>query len=115
MEEKDKGRLEGKWRRKGEEGKYLEKRLEDHIIAPFECDLCIFIKLRGMHPYETIREDKFLLSAIRRVNLDVFWSGERSMISNNLNNAKKIIKASNEVGLEGLFAAWGAMLDWDYC
>ena len=43
VEEKDERRFKEKWRRKGDELKYLEARVGDHIVAPFECDLCIFI------------------------------------------------------------------------
>ena len=58
----------------------LGGKIGGHIVAPFECDLRIFLKLRGRYPYDTIGEDKFLLRAIRRVNLDTFWSRERYTI-----------------------------------
>jgi len=42
----------------------------DHALIPFECDLCIFRKLKKMNPVEGRPGDDLLLGCIRRINLD---------------------------------------------
>jgi hypothetical protein len=45
----------------------------DHLMTHFECDTCIFRKLRdGDFPDHSRPSDKLLLACIRRVNLDAF-------------------------------------------
>jgi hypothetical protein len=39
--------------------------------VPFECDLCSFRNVVGRDPDESNQKDKFTLTAIRRVLLDV--------------------------------------------
>jgi hypothetical protein len=47
----------------------------DHLLAAFECAFCVFSKFRpGEKPDLTNENDTLLLAAIRRVNLDSFWS-----------------------------------------
>lgn len=54
---------------------FLVARDGDHLMVPFECDTCIFWKLRNVapNPIDCLK-DKLLLACIRRVNLDAFWS-----------------------------------------
>ena len=51
---------------------FLEARPGDHLLVPFECDTCIFLKLRGSFPQANNTADDLLLKCIRRVNLDAF-------------------------------------------
>jgi hypothetical protein len=46
---------------------YLTRRDDDHLLVPFECDLCIFRKLRRYDPMPTSEQDKLLLASIRRI------------------------------------------------
>jgi hypothetical protein len=46
----------------------------DHCMVPFECDLCIFRKLKRRSPDLTNPGDDLLLACIRQINLDAFWS-----------------------------------------
>jgi hypothetical protein len=55
----------------------------DHLLVPFECDLCIFRKLRKHSPDVNREQDKLLLACIRRVTLDAFWSRASSMVNGN--------------------------------
>ena len=48
----------------------------DHIMLPFQCDLCHFMQLQRRVPLEPIHQDWLLILAIYRVNLDNFWSRE---------------------------------------
>ena len=63
-----------------EENAFCYARPGDHLLSPFECDLCIFVKLQKRLPCSTRETDKFLLATIGRMNLDCFWSRESSTV-----------------------------------
>jgi hypothetical protein len=64
----------------GEELDYLEARPGDHLICPFECDICNFQRMKGRTPDGDNAEDKYLIAFIRRANLDAFWSRRPSTV-----------------------------------
>lgn len=64
----------------GEENDFLEARTGDHIICPFECDNCVFFRMKGYLPNWTDVKDLRLLIYIRRANLDAFWSRRPSTV-----------------------------------
>ena len=49
-EEEDEERFDKGWRRKWEEDKFMHARDGDHLMTQFECDLCIFRKLKHRSP-----------------------------------------------------------------
>ena len=55
-----------------EENEYQTARNGDHLMAPFECDFCIFRKFKHREPMRDNNQDTLLLALIRRANLDVF-------------------------------------------
>jgi hypothetical protein len=59
---------------------YLVGRDRDHLLIPFECDLCIFRKLRKYNPSPHSEMDKLLLGCICRMTLDAFWSRSSSTV-----------------------------------
>ena len=58
----------------GEEKDFLQARPGDHLFAPFECDFCLFFRIKGRSAKPDDPSDKELLTFIRRAQLDVFWS-----------------------------------------
>jgi hypothetical protein len=78
-------------------------------MVPFECDTCIFRKLRGHSPDGESDQDKLLLSCIRRINLDAFWSRASSTVAGNKDRAKMFMSLSGLVGLSGPFENIGTM------
>ena len=73
--ESEKARLETTWgdrhRRKDE---YLVGRNGDDLLIPFECDTCVFRKLRGHDPDTGNNMDTLLLACIRHMHLNAFLS-----------------------------------------
>jgi hypothetical protein len=56
----------------------------DHLMAvPFECDLCHYRNLRKRDPVLTDPRDVYLLTAIRRANLDAFWARAANTVKDN--------------------------------
>lgn len=85
-------------------------------MLPFECDTCIFIKLKGRAPTKELQTDKLLLINIRRMNLDAFWSRARSTVGQNTRRIKQTIKFSRMQGLHGPFEHTGQSYPaYDHC
>jgi hypothetical protein len=77
---------------------YMVGRNGDHLLIPFECDLCIFRKIRYHNPLETSEQDKLFMAAIRRISLDAFWSRATSTVLANRDKIKQGLYLSNLVG-----------------
>ena len=77
-------RLEADWKTKHRSNKdFNQARNCDHLMAPFECDYCIFWKLRKTFPNPDNFQDKLPLGCIRRANLDAFWIRTTSTVEGN--------------------------------
>ena len=94
---------------------YFEARDGDHLLVPFECDICIFRKLRRSDPKPNSSQDELLLQCIRRMNLDTFWSRARSTLVNNSRKVGRAIELSKLVGLEGSYEHSGPYPFHDHC
>jgi hypothetical protein len=68
------------WKKKREEDRFLTARRGDMLCAPFQCDICWFVNLKGRTPDVRCAQDRLNLALIRRVNLDVFWEKEPSTV-----------------------------------
>jgi hypothetical protein len=88
---------------------YLVGRDGDHLLVPFECDLCMFRKLRHQEPLVTSEQDKLLMACIRRISLDAFWSRASSTVLGNRDKIKQAFNLSQLVGLEGPYVHFGSM------
>ena len=108
-------RFESAWKVKWDENQHLSARPGDHLLLPFECDLCIFVKLMNRHPLVNNSKDKRLVACIRRINLDAFWSRASNTISNNLRSVKRILTETHGVGLSNVFVSKGPMPEDDHC
>jgi hypothetical protein len=94
---------------------FLVGRNGDHLMVPFECDLCVFRKLRSRSPIASNPTDDPLMACIRRINLDAFWSPARGTVETNRNEVAFAIKLSETVGLEGPYEAHGHLPEYDHC
>jgi len=50
-----------------DEDAFKKARAGDHLMVPFECDFCIFIKLKGNLPDPDAPSDQLLMACIRRM------------------------------------------------
>ena len=87
----------------------------DHAMVPFECDLCVFRKLRKTSPDVTPSDDRLLLACILRMNLDAFWSRASPTVTGNRDHLSFGIKISKTVGLHGPYLHDGPMPSYDHC
>jgi hypothetical protein len=64
----------------------------DHLMGvPFECNLCSFRNVVGRDPDDTDGRDKFTLTAIRRVLLDVMWARKLDTVTSNWSRSRRDI------------------------
>ena len=119
VEESDADRIvAATWRARTKDRRedYSHARAGDHLMTPFECDWCIFRKLRGEEPDPKSVQDKYLMVCVRRMNLDAFWSRATSTVAQNTRNAKKMIEKSMKVGIPyGPFMSHGPFPSYDHC
>ena len=113
---KDQARLEKVWRlshrRKDD---YTHARNGDHLLVPFECDYCLFWKLKEMVPRPDNHQDNLLLACIRQANLDSFWSRASSTVNRNRQLARRQMKLSSILGLPGPYVQESPLPIKDYC
>jgi hypothetical protein len=109
-------RLTMAWgRRHAPDDEFQYARNGDHCMVPFECDLCVFRKLRSASPDVTDPGDELLLACIRRVNLDSFWSRTTSTVNGNKDKIAFSLELSKSVGLRGPYNVDGPLPDFDHC
>jgi hypothetical protein len=66
------------WTRPKDQLRHECARDGDHLITPFQCDLCVFRNLTQQNPSS---RDHFLLDCIRQANLDAFWGRETATVA----------------------------------
>jgi hypothetical protein len=86
----------------------------DHLLVPFECDLCIFRKLKSRNPIPGDQEDLLMLACGRRANLDAFWSRAKSTALTNCDKVAFGIKLLATMGLLGPYKADGPLPEEDH-
>ena len=112
----DVDRLANIWRRNNRSARaFTHARRGDHLVTQFECDLCVFRKLRGFEPDESNHVHTLLLACIRRVNLDAFWSRASSTVISNANKMEQALRLSELVGLTGPYLPPGPLPPNDHC
>jgi hypothetical protein len=87
----------------------------DHLMIPFECDLCVFRKLYGREPTSTSLMDLKAAAVIRRMILDAFWSRATSTVEANAKTMQKGCKLSASIGLEPPYLDPGPLPGHDHC
>jgi hypothetical protein len=104
------------WGRKARSANdYLHARDGDCTLIPFECDLCIFRKLtKTSAPVARNPQHSLLVSCIRRINLDAFWSRSTATVNENRDNLKQGLVLSLLVGLDGPYNHEGAYPSFDH-
>lgn len=69
--------------RRQSKGMFNMGRDGDHVLIPFECNLCIFKKREKINLVLKRVEDEQILACIMRVNLDAMWNRTTNMVNGN--------------------------------
>jgi hypothetical protein len=82
---------------------FRKGRDSDHLMAvPFECDLCHYWNLKKRDPDLNFAQDVYLLTAIRRANLDACWARAAKTVKDNLSrHVRDYNDAVNVFGFRG--------------
>jgi hypothetical protein len=81
-----------------EEKRFVEARAGDHLMTPFQCEICHFRNIYVRDPISRDLQDKESLEFIRRGVIDAFWSREPSTVKSNLYEAKRGAKSARRFG-----------------
>ena len=73
-------------------------------MTPFQCDICHFVNIQRRLPQASDKQDKLLLSTIRRVVLDSLWARERSTVTKNREKGERFVRRQAMLGV-----SWNAM------
>ena len=93
----------------------MSAREGDHLMISFECDYCIFWKVRGGIPDLKLEKDIRLMLAIRRISLDAFWSRATTTVISNRNKVEEGLRISEELGMSGPHKISRIMPEFDHC
>jgi hypothetical protein len=82
--------------------RFFRARVGDHILCPFQCELCHFRNMQGRSPMKVtgVLNDAETIDLIRRANLDAFWSREPTYIGHNLSKINRVLQISHDLGLD---------------
>lgn len=83
---------------------FIRARPGDHLMCPFQCDLCHFRNIVGCDPQETHMQDSELLKTIRRAILDSFWARRPSTVAGNLLEARRHVRICADFGSDAPYA-----------
>jgi hypothetical protein len=70
-----------------EKSRYLVARAGDHLMTPFQCELCHYRNIYGNDPKTWDLDDSEIMSYIHRCSKDALWSRETTTVANNLREA----------------------------
>jgi len=87
------------WQKQGDENRFTCGRDGDHLVTPFQCDLCIFRLLKGRDPRPTSHQDGYLQCCIRQMNLDALWISESSTVNGHRSAFKLGMRILQDMGI----------------
>jgi hypothetical protein len=90
-----------------EDERFKIARAGDHLMIPFQCELCNFRNILGQDPDQSDRLDFEILDMMRRANLDAFWSRETSTVGSNLREAQRMERMTARLGLPAITPLMG--------
>ena len=109
-------RLQEAWEEKHRDPTaFLRARDGDHLHVSFECDLCVFRKLRNSNPNLTDPNDTLLLDFIICIMLDAFRSRSEKTVNALALNVRMQITMSESVSLQGPFEQIAGLPREDHC
>jgi hypothetical protein len=89
-----------KWKKKREELRFISARKGDMLSSPFQCEFCWFANINKSESNDWYPNDAKQLAYMKQVNLDMFWSREKSTVQNTLSTLLRSKKCSEELGLQ---------------
>ena len=88
---------------------HMVARNGDHLLIPFQCELCHYPNLKGTNP-TGFKNDRIMLRAMRRENLHIFWFREPRMVSSTWRDSFKLAGLGMRVCLSNIWPVMGLFL-----
>lgn len=88
------------WRPADDLNRHKYGRNGDHLLTPFQCDLCSFRNLQGRNPVANSYQDDMVLCCIRRVTLDSLWGREPNTVMATERGIRQMLEQWKRVGLK---------------
>lgn len=95
------------WKPERDKFRFARGREGDHLLVPFECDLCIFRNLMKRNPARSSTKDDMLLCCIRRITLDAFWGRATQTVEATKRSVNQTIAMWDRVGIPPAFPQLG--------
>jgi len=92
------------WAMAKDNDRHLCAREGDHLVTPFQCDICVFRNLHGRNPGA---HDDLVMACIRQANLDACWGREKATVASTLRAVRQTIQLLGPVGVPPPFPALG--------
>ena len=86
----------------------------DHLLCPFECDTCQFLKIFNRAPKVNKDHDTRVMAFIRRACLDAFWAREPSTVSGHVRSVGELVLAGDDLDMPILPAIGPWPSDYDH-
>jgi hypothetical protein len=80
--------------------RFKEAREGDHLLCPFQCDICHFDNMKKRLPIDGNLYDELSLICIRRAVLDSVWGRERSTVNSNRLEGVRYLGICKALGVE---------------
>eukprot|EP00978_Attheya_sp_CCMP212_P005058 scaffold11166_cov48-Attheya_sp.AAC.4 len=87
-----------------DKGRFVEARAGDHIICPFQCDLCHIRNMKQREPRGI--QDEATAALVRQANLDAFWSRAKGTVAKHRTEVRFQLKYAAELDFDA-FPALG--------
>jgi len=88
--------------------RFLAARDGDHLVTPFQCELCHFHNIMERDPQDNLASDVRLLKLFRRASLDAFWCSEPKTVAGTLREARRGLRIASSLGFRSkLFTPLG--------
>lgn len=90
-----------------EGNRFREARAGDHLMTPFQCELCHYRNIFGEEPDYQVAKVRELTEFFRRASLDAFWSRASSTVKGNLSEGKRSQRFADRFGIPSLAPPMG--------
>jgi len=95
--------------------RFMEGRDGDHLMTPFQCELCHFRNLYNRNPLPNFQQDVLAMDFMRRVNLDAFWKTARSTVKTNCYQIERCLRTQLKFGIPHILPPVGPFALQDEC
>jgi hypothetical protein len=80
--------------------RFLRGRDGDHLVTPFQCNLCHFHNIMRRDPIQNLPQDLHIQKLIRRANLDTLWAWEPNTVQTTLSLARQGASIAASLGFK---------------